>query len=430
MAQITTLELKHKLADRQVKQPAGYKLIWAFPWLYRESILMGLGLLLIGLALEVATGGTGASALQYPFNVAFGAGFLLVSVLLKVVFKKHPLIKWLGSVPASLSAIGFVFLMVVLLGLIPQVEGPEVNKWLKLFGLTHITSSWPFILALLYLLATLQFAIFKRVYPLTLKNVAFFINHAGLWIAIFGGFLGTGDFKRLTMDLYQDETVWQALDENRNTIDMPIALKLTKFDIEEYNPKLALFEHATGNMAPVTGSTHFVLEAGNTGQLGNWQVTVDKFYAAAVKNGGTYENLNEFGAAPAAFIKAVNTVTGQELQSWVSCGSFITSPEILKLDEAFSMAMTMPEPKRFSSEAILYTENGHIEPITLEVNKPYNIGGWKMYQTSYDDRFGRWSQLSVIELIHDPWLPVVYTGIFMMIAGAVYMLWAGKEIKQ
>ena len=49
-----------------------------------------------------------------------------------------------------------------------------------------------------------------------------------------------------------------------------------------------------------------------------------------------------------------------------------------------------------------------------------------MYQLSYDEKFGKWSKLSVIELVRDPWLPVVYTGIFMMIIGAVYLIFKGR----
>ena len=55
----------------------------------------------------------------------------------------------------------------------------------------------------------------------------------------------------------------------------------------------------------------------------------------------------------------------------------------------------------------------------IEVNKPLSIAGWKIYQLSYDETKGKWSRMSVFELVRDPWLPIVYTGILMMIAGAI-----------
>jgi len=63
----------------------------------------------------------------------------------------------------------------------------------------------------------------------------------------------------------------------------------------------------------------------------------------------------------------------------------------------------------------------------LQVNKPFKVDDWKIYQLSYDSNLGRWSDVSVIELIRDPWLPVVYTGIFLMLAGSVYMFWMGTK---
>jgi hypothetical protein len=39
---------------------------------------------------------------------------------------------------------------------------------------------------------------------------------------------------------------------------------------------------------------------------------------------------------------------------------------------------------------------------------------------------GRWSNLSVLELVRDPWLPVVYFGIFLMMGGAAFLFITGK----
>ena len=66
------------------------------------------------------------------------------------------------------------------------------------------------------------------------------------------------------------------------------------------------------------------------------------------------------------------------------------------------------------------------EEFYIEVNKPVSIDGWKIYQTGYDEMLGRWSDRSVIELVRDPWLPVVYIGIFMILIGTLYLLWMGK----
>ena len=89
--------------------------------------------------------------------------------------------------------------------------------------------------------------------------------------------------------------------------------------------------------------------------------------------------------------------------------------------------MTVPQSKRYMSIARLYTENGESGIIDIEVNEPYRTEGWDLYQYSYDDRYGKWSPISVIEAVRDPWLPVVYTGFMMLLLGAGYIFWVGKE---
>lgn len=79
------------------------------------------------------------------------------------------------------------------------------------------------------------------------------------------------------------------------------------------------------------------------------------------------------------------------------------------------------EPRRFSSDVVIYTESGKKQEKTIEVNKPADIENWKIYQLSYDESKGRWSDISVFELVLDPWLPAVYVGIIMMMFGAVCM---------
>ena len=93
----------------------------------------------------------------------------------------------------------------------------------------------------------------------------------------------------------------------------------------------------------------------------------------------------------------------------------------LRLNQKMSLIMPEREPRRFASDVTVYTQSGALEKATIEVNRPFEIDGWKIYQLSYDESKGRWSDISVFELVRDPWLPVVYAGIWMMIVGAVCM---------
>ena len=65
------------------------------------------------------------------------------------------------------------------------------------------------------------------------------------------------------------------------------------------------------------------------------------------------------------------------------------------------------------------TRNGKERPCEGYVHR------WKMYQYDYDSEAGVESKISVLQLVKDPWLPFVYAGIFMMLAGAFLMMIVG-----
>ena len=89
-------------------------------------------------------------------------------------------------------------------------------------------------------------------------------------------------------------------------------------------------------------------------------------------------------------------------------------------------------PKRFASDITVYTEDGKTLRGTVEVNKPMKVNGWKIYQYGYDVPTGGDSPYSVFLLVKDPWLPAVYTGIFLMLAGALCLMlfMAPKPVKK
>ncbi len=88
-------------------------------------------------------------------------------------------------------------------------------------------------------------------------------------------------------------------------------------------------------------------------------------------------------------------------------------------------------PKRFASDITVYTEDGKSVRGTVEVNKPLKVNGWKIYQYGYDSFRGAESPYSVFQLVRDPWIFWVYLGIFLMIAGALCLLFfmAPKPVK-
>ena len=92
--------------------------------------------------------------------------------------------------------------------------------------------------------------------------------------------------------------------------------------------------------------------------------------------------------------------------------------------------MASREPKRYASNVNIYTQDGKNILTEIEVNKPYAVNGWKIYQLSYNEQMGKWSNVSVFELVSDPWLNVVYVGIYLLLIGAVGMFFTAGERKE
>ena len=217
---------------------------------------------------------------------------------------------------------------------------------------------------------------------------------------------------------------WRATDDKGKLIELPLAIELKDFTIDEYPPKLMLIDNETGGVLPAKSPVHLLLEEGvSDGHLLDWELSVEQSIpmAASVTTEDTlkFTDFHSMGATYAVYLKAVNRKNQQTKEGWVSCGSFLFPYKALRLDSLTSLVMPEREPQRFASEVKVYTQEGTITEGTIEVNRPMEIEGWKIYQLSYDESKGRWSDISVFELVRDPWLPVVYAGIIMMMLGAV-----------
>ena len=62
------------------------------------------------------------------------------------------------------------------------------------------------------------------------------------------------------------------------------------------------------------------------------------------------------------------------------------------------------------------------EDVRIEVNKPFRRDGWALYLINYELSPTGQTNQCLIEAVRDPWLPAVYTGIFLMLGGTVAML--------
>lgn len=400
--------------------------MWDRPWRYAEGWMIGAGLFTTGILLQWATGKVDTDVLQYPVNLMIGVVYLVFLIIFHLLGRKNKRIRWFSGFEATITASASFLFTVILMGLIRQVSpAAEVpDGGILRFGFAQMTVSWPFLLLFLYFISVLGEVTLRRISHFRWKDLPFVLNHAGLFLTLWAALLGNGDLRRLRMTVPQDTAEWRAADEQNRMVELPLAVELKSFTIDEYPPKLVIIDNETGKALPEKQPVHLSIE--NTplsGTLSDWQIEVTAFLpmAACVATQDTvnFVGFQSEGATSALYVKAKNLNDGTVREGWVSSGNYMFPYVTLPLDHEKVLVMPEREPKRFASEVRVYTPDKQKREALIEVNKPFSVAGWNIYQLSYDETMGKWSRTSVFELVSDPWLPAVYTGIGMMLLGAV-----------
>ena len=313
--------------------------MWNKPWNMKEGFLIGGGLIIVGLILQLSVGPVGWDAFRWPVNGIVLAGFLAFIAIIFLLRKKVSVFQFIGTYNAAIPALVYTVLLTIMMGLTRQEDSylahpSEASTWLN-----HMLSFWPFVLIYVYIAVILGQIILRRILnsklsSLNLKrDIPFLLNHLGLFLAMTTATLGNADMQRLKMITVKGQPEWRALTQEQQIVKMPVTIELKEFIMETYDD-----------------------------------------------------------GSPRRFASDITIIRNNALSS-------DHSPLTPKIEA------------------------------TVEVNKPVEVDGWKIYQYGYDTQMGAMSQYSILELVSDPWLPLVYTGIYMMLAGAVCMFLKGKKVK-
>ena len=425
--------------------------MWNKPWSLKEGFIIGAGLLVTGLMLQLSVGPVDWQAFAFPVNVITLAVFL---ALIAVVYALRPRVygfRYLTTFTAAVPALIYAVILTATMGLTKQLpSGPFMLAEPSLadtVGITRMLSFWPFILIYVWMTLLLGQVIIHRLLHLHPKrafwtrDIPFLMNHLGLFITIVTATLGNADMQRLKMTISQEAPEWRAVDDRGEMHELPIAIQLKQFTIDEYPPKLILIDNNTGNAVDGQQAETLLIDSTFTeGQLGDWRIRLVKkldYAVPVLQEDSTYfEEWMQTGAVSAVCVEAdwhPSTPAKRpylKKSGWITSGSYMFPYQMLKIDQQVSLAMMPREPQRYISRVEILTESGKDIETNILVNKPFSIDGWKIYQLNYNTQKGRWSEISILELVSDPWLPFVYTGIYMMLLGAVLMFILAQRRKE
>ena len=283
--------------------------MWEKPWGLLEGLIIALGLIIAGIMLEITAGPVMWDAFAWPANIIALVTLIGIIVIMHMMRKRFYACAFLGTYTAAIPTLAVAVVLTIIMGLTRQTVG---GTWIY-----DMLTFWPFVLIYVLMTIILGLAILKHITHFNYKrDIPFLLNHLGLFIALTCGTMGNADMQRLKMITEIGQVEWRALDQQQAIKELPIAIELKQFIMEQYND-----------------------------------------------------------------------------------GS----------------------PKRFASEVQILSQTGKNIHAIIDVNKPVEIDGWKIYQYGYDTNAGPRSRISIFELVRDTWLPAVYAGIIMMLAGAAGM---------
>lgn len=421
--------------------------MWTQPYSYQEGTAISMGLLITGGLLQVAAGPLNWMIFVWPGNIVTLAFLLVALVVIYLLRSRFYFLRFITTPQAAVPALATAAVLTVIMGLTRQV--PENRSAADPIGLTKMLNFWPFILIYLWNVIIVGEVAIRQVCHFQKRHIPSLTCHTGLFIFIVCGTLGSADMQKLKMYCEEGQPEWRALDAYNNVVELPFAIQLNRFTIDEYPPKLMVVSMSTGLPQPADKPQTLVVDKGTStsGTLLGWNISISKYLDNAMPstmmkmmrgmpegmasrmkmdqvgmrlNEGGFESYKGKGAATAVYVVA--TKGKARHAGWVSSGSYLFPISGVSLSGGLEIVMPNREPMRYASNVNIYTQKDELNiPATIEVNQPYSLGDWKIYQLSYNEQMGKWSNVSVFELVKDPWLPYTYVGLFLLMAGALLM---------
>ncbi len=442
--------------------------MWNKPYTLKEGTAIVAGLLVTGGLLQVTLGPLEWGLFAWPANFITLILFIFLLIVAFLLRKRSYFCLFMSTMQAAIPAIAAAAILTLIMGVTKQVA--EGKRPMDPVGLTKMLSFWPFILVYVWMTAILGEVTINQIARFSWRRFPTLVSHVGLFLILTCGTLGSADMLRVKMYCETGQPEWRGLDAFNNVHQLPVAIQLEKFTIDEYPPKLMLIDK-TGRPLPQDKPENLLVDNGmKSGQLLDCKIDILKRIDNAVpvmlskmigkmpegmmgnirmdslgqaRNKDGYIASDASGSACALLVRVTigvnangssdsNLIKGQKqvMTGWITSGSYLFPYQALRLKDGRMLAMPNREPRRFASLVNIYTQSGQNIQTEIEVNKPFTIEGWKIYQLSYNEQMGKWSNLSVFELVTDPWLPVVYIGIFMLLIGAVGMFLTASRKKE
>lgn len=276
----------------------------------------------------------------------------------------------------------------------------------------------------LAILLIVGIAAFRRL----LRIPGLMLIHAGCVLILAGGMWGSQGGHNLQKKLFGIDkirtgrmAIYEGSSENHVFLDgtneqkeLPFSLKLKDFKIEYYQPVYLRILSSDGQRWKVP------VETGKEVPLGDSAGTIKIVKAYENFKIGTQEGKSvpyddpSPGMNPALEIQ-ITEPGGQTSTQYV----FERFPGHSHGKDKFLLSYHRVISD-YISELQIIENNKVVAEKDIEVNHPLRFGGYHFYQSSYDDKAG---QYTVLQVVSDTGLYVVYAGYWMLCLGVIWHMW-------
>lgn len=195
------------------------------------------GYITLAVVIQLIAGNFPVSFLAFPLNIIFAAIWLFALWMLYKEYRNSTLTRHLCSPHTSALSIGLFIGGCLIIGLFPQLSDEAAATQpgiLASLGCYNFMTSWIFIAILLLLLSNLGMITIIAYRHRKQARRRFILNHTGLWLALFAGFIGSSDTQILRVPLYIGEPTREAFDMNGASHYLDYELELDSFAVEYY----------------------------------------------------------------------------------------------------------------------------------------------------------------------------------------------------
>ncbi len=217
--------------------------MWSKPWSYKEGLVIGAGLLVIGILLQMAVGAINWGLFACPVNAIVLVVYIIALVAMHLLRKR-----------VSVWMVESLFRCRFFPGMGSRHDGDHGTYpagsfrscFNDILGFSQMISSWPFVLLYFWMVTALGLTIFRASFPFRIGRLSFLLNHVGLFVALITATLEM-PICNAWMTTRMGNAEWRATDDKGKLIELPLAIELKDFTIDEYPPKLMLIDNETGS---------------------------------------------------------------------------------------------------------------------------------------------------------------------------------------